>query len=357
MLAFRLWVGSHKGLFIALCIILFFVVMIVYANVSTGGETSLTHSDEDGNITSETGEDEEETDTSIKEEEEEDNLFGIIVDDGTDEFLINAQDNLIEKFGRPPEGFIWDYDGTTLSIGDPNLTSEEVVYSFIRALALLDFGSAQKYSRGSSVVETYAEYFDSNLSDVFDYKDQFDRNMYKEAIMSLQVEGITDSAVFAENKRVYTVKASMIDLTDKDFWQQDKDTLFDELYKYNKIEDDDTKLDLRLYDYILGYYQSPDPVRRDVTFDITVERYPDLNSGWLVSIDKDIDLNCQYSDGVAVLAYIKELFNEYSLNRSLQEQEEARNLQQLQREQEQANKEAEVAAALEAAENSEDSED
>ena len=316
---FGLWVSSNKKLFIILCIVVGFIVLMIYANVSTGGVTSLTpRVDENGNIIEEGEEDvEDEENLSVPTSTYDPSMGidGLIYDTGVDTSLLRAQGNLSNRFGTAPEGFIWDYSGDLLSLGNPDLTSEEVVYSYIRSLALLDFGLAQRYSRNSRVVKTYEGYFSGSAAQA-SYKDQFTRNMYKLALMSLQVEGVDNSAVFAENKRVYTVRGNMLDLTDKDFWLKDKDALFDEFYKYGYTESDKTKVEQRLYEYILDYYEQEDAVKRDISFDITVERYPDLNSGWLVSIDSDIDSACKYKDGTLLVNYIKGLYNEYAIDRT-----------------------------------------
>ena len=77
---------------------------------------------------------------------------------------------------------------------------------------------------------------------------------------------------------------------------------------YKKDESDDTKGDIYLYDYISKYYESNNAARREVTFDITLEKYPDLETGWLVSIDSDVDAACKYQDGTLVVQYIKDCY-------------------------------------------------
>ena len=120
---------------------------------------------------------------------------------------------------------------------------------------------------------------------------------------------MSDSSVFAENKTVFTVKAKMLDLTDKEFWKKDRLDIYSNLYTYG-LENDTTKGDMYLYDYILRYYESGKAKLRDVTFDITVQKYPDLDSGWLVSIDTEINDACTYKDGNLVVSYIREMYND-----------------------------------------------
>ena len=229
------------------------------------------------------------------------------VTDEEDSLLMQMQPELTKSYGKVPDGFIWETDGSLLSLGDKEMSGEEVVYAYFRGLSNLDISTVERYSRGSKVVESYSTYFDDKNKNT-DYMDQFLRNMYKECLLSLQIEGIDSNAVFAANKQVFTVKAKMLDLTNKDFWKVDEDEIYKNLYLYDQDESDTTKGDMYLYNYILEYYRSGEALLRDVTFDITVQKYPDLDSGWLVSIDNDVDDACQYRDGKLVVSYIKELY-------------------------------------------------
>lgn len=221
-----------------------------------------------------------------------------------DSYLMQIQPDLIESYGQVPKGYIWDTDGTLLSLGDKSMSAEDVVYAYLNGLRSLDLSMAQKYSRRSSVVSTYEEYFDSS-SPTSDYYDSFLRNMYKEVLLSIEPGSIVDSTVFAENKQVFTVKLNVLDLTSKDFWLVDKDTIYNNLYVYSNEESDSTKGSNYLYDYVLSYYRSEDAVKRDVTVNLTVEKYPDLDTGWLVSIDSDINDICNYKDGNLIVNYIQ----------------------------------------------------
>lgn len=227
----------------------------------------------------------------------------------SDNIVLAMQEELIKEHGELPEGFVWDIDGTLLSLGDKSMSADDVVYAYFRGLSSLNLDIVELYSRDSSVLDTYSGYFDSTDKNT-DYLDQFLRNMYKCCMLSIQVEGIVDQAVFAENKEIFTVKAKMLDLTDKDFWLKDKKAIFDKLYLYDSDESDSTKSDMFLYEYILSYYESGSAKMRDVTFNVTVQRYPDLDTGWLVSIDTDVNDACQYKDGKLVVSYIKEVFRD-----------------------------------------------
>ena len=228
-------------------------------------------------------------------------------DDVSDSLLMSMQDSLISTYGKLPDGYIWDMDGSLLSLGDKSMSAEDVVYAYLNGIRSLDMSIVQKYSRNSVVVDTYEGYFDSNDKSA-DYYDQFIRNMYREAMLSMEIGGIENASVFAENKQVFTVKVKMLDLTTKDFWFKDKPAIYKNLQIYNRSESDTTKGEMYLYNYVLGYYKSAEAATRDVTFDITVQRYPDLDTGWLVSIDTDVNSACRYTDGTLVVQYIQQMY-------------------------------------------------
>lgn len=226
-----------------------------------------------------------------------------------DALIVQMQDDLIKSYGTVPEGYVWDLDGSLLSLGDKSMSAEDVLYAYLNGLKSLDFSAVEKFSRDSVVVDTYEGYFSEN-DKVTDYSDSFNRSIYKQCLLSLKVKGIESSSVFAENKQVFTVKVNMLDLTQKDFWLKDRATIYKNLKIYSSDQADSTKADIYLYDYITRYYQSKKAKTRDVSFDITLQRYPDLDTGWLVSIDTDVDSACRYADGKLVVNYINEEYAE-----------------------------------------------
>lgn len=229
-------------------------------------------------------------------------------DEGEDSLLMQLQPELEATYGKVPDGFIWETDGTVLSLGDKSMSAEEVVYAYFRGLSSLDMSTATRYSRNSVVVDTYSSYFDESNKNT-DYLDQFLRSMYRYCLLSIQLQEIESVSVFAENKQVFSVKAEMLDLTNKDFWEDDSLEIYKSLYLYDSDESDSTKSDMYLYNYILDYYRSNSAKLRTVNFDITVQRYSDLDSGWLVSIDTDVNDACQYRDGTLVVSYIRDMYS------------------------------------------------
>ena len=223
-----------------------------------------------------------------------------------DSLLAEMQPDLNDNFGDLPDGFIWDIDGTALSIGEKGKSAEDVLYAYFKGLSTLNMETVQKYSRDSIVVDVYNAYYNESNKNT-DYMDSFLRNMYTQCLLSLQLDNVESSAVFAENKMVFTINAKILDLTDKEFWKSDRDVIYKNLYTYS-LESDSAKSDQYLYDYILDYYKSNDAQLRDVSFDITLQKYPDLNSGWLVSVDSDVNDACSYKDGKLVVSYIKDQY-------------------------------------------------
>lgn len=293
------WVKSHKKSTFAIIGLILFIILMVSAN-NHAKQKKLR---------------EQQASTEQVSTEESNNSKSYT--EGTDAYLMSMQPELRKSFGTPPEGFIWDLNGKGISLGDKSKSSEDVLYTYIRALSTLDLATAQKYSRDAKVVETYNDYFSKANANQADYQEQFMRNMYKQALTSMEITGVESSSKFASNKSVYTVTISMLDLTAKDFWEKDKDNLFKKLSGYESKENDSTKLEIFLYDYILNYYKTPTAVKRTVSMDITLERYPDIDSGWLVSIDKDIDDAAKYNNGTLVTNYITEQFRQWSIeNRS-----------------------------------------
>lgn len=228
---------------------------------------------------------------------------------GTNTYLWGKQRQLTKRYGKCDEGFIWDSTGDKLAMGDKKMSGEDVVYIYLQSLSKLDLSNAQRYSRKTSVVKKYLGMYDDKVKT--DYSQQFQRNMYAEALKSLQIKKVESTASLDSSKAVYTVTSSIIDLTNKDFWKNDRTKIYKDLTKYKVDQGDYTKGDTYLYDYILGYFKKNTAIRRNITFDITVEKFSDLGTGWLVSEDEDLNNACLYKDGKTIISYIKEEYSDY----------------------------------------------
>lgn len=232
------------------------------------------------------------------------------------------QAQLSEEFGDAPSGFEWDYNGDLLALGnDDDSSCEDVVYMYIRALSILDFSTAEKYSEGSKVVTDYKDYYSAVSNSITDYYSNFLRKQFKKSITSIEINNISDVAVFADGTQYVTLSLNILDLTDKDFWEKDKDSLYQTLRVYKETEDDDAKLEQYIYDYIYSKYEDNTIKKRPVTVELVVSKQN--GGGWLVSGDGELDSDLKYESGVNVADYIKNSFNTWYQETLLKEQLDA----------------------------------
>lgn len=219
------------------------------------------------------------------------------------------QARLIEEYGEAPNGFKWEVDGSLVAKGAEELSAEDVAYAYVRALSILDFSTVEKYSSDSTVSKSYSEFYDN--SGVFDNYDSFIRKMYKDALMSIQIEGVANTAVFADGKTIVSFNVSLLDLSDKDFWKKDKNSIYKKLNECFNGEDDSAKAEKYIHDYILSYYESGKAKRKATRVDIVLEKGSD---GYLVTNDAEIDSLCNYGLGSSVVDYIINCYTENEQN-------------------------------------------
>lgn len=220
------------------------------------------------------------------------------------------QIKLTEKFGVAPDGFEWDYDGSLVPLSDET-SCEDVVYTFLRSVSVLDFSTAERYSKDSSIVKSYQDYYGLTTTVLNDYYQNFLRKQLKISISSLEIVGVSDVAVFADGTEYVTVDIKALDLSYKDFWYKDKWDLFDKMFAYGVSEDDDTKEAQFVYDYLLEKYQDGTIGKKEYTVELVVEKQ--TNGGWLVSNDKELEAILSYESGVDVAAFIMDSYMNFSL--------------------------------------------
>lgn len=223
------------------------------------------------------------------------------------------QASYVKKYGEAPEGFKWTATGELQALSDNTITAEDTAYYFMRGLSTLDFSVAEKYSATSLVVDTYNGFYNSISS--MNYYTQFLRKMYKQTLLSMEINEVLDSAVFADGSRVITFSIDLLDLTDKDFWRADADKIYADLYTFEKTEADGIKADQYIYDYTLAYYTSEVAKKRTVQVDLRIEKQKD--GGWLVVDDNDLNMICSYEYGVNITDYIKKCFDEWKIQYDL----------------------------------------
>ena len=213
-----------------------------------------------------------------------------VSDEGTDTVLLNAQDALIQRFGEPPDGYILNWDGTFIPRGEKELTPEQVTYAYLKAISTLDMATAQKYSRDASIVKDYESYFDTSTSSAATTTTEYQQNVFKAAMLSIQVESLGDSTAFAGDKQTFTAHIKMLDLYATDFIDGGTlNKLSKEIDNRGGINSDESQGAIYLQDWLVKYYSSDKAPLTTVDVTLTVQKYPDLNTGWLVSIDKPLD--------------------------------------------------------------------
>lgn len=217
------------------------------------------------------------------------------------------QQQLVEQFGTPPDGFKWNTRGELVPIADDS-DPETVLYRYMRALSVLDMATAQSYSSDSSVISYYTDFYGAT-SYSNDYYDNFLRKQYKASLGSLEVVETKDTAVFADGTMNITVVVSALDLSNKDFWLVDKKEIFDTLYSYEQTEDDDAKAEQYIYDYLIDAYESGMVGKAEHTIELVLEK--GNGSGWLVTQDMELKSILSYQSGVDVTQYIFDQFYDW----------------------------------------------
>lgn len=213
------------------------------------------------------------------------------------------------RWGKPPEGFVWDDDGELVPISSDNMSCEDIVWTYLRALSMLDFSTVQKYTYNSQVASQYYRYFsDDNVGDA-SYYTQFVRKMYKLVLESIEVESVGHSAVFADGDSIVSVKLKLLDLTDKTFWKDDMEEIYSNLMNIYADEKDSVKAQQYVYDYLYRAYSSGKVGKREVNVEVKLTK--DAQSGWLLSDDTDVVTAVDYTDGVDVASYIFEQYSDW----------------------------------------------
>jgi hypothetical protein len=218
-----------------------------------------------------------------------------------------VQQQLVKKYGDAPEGFEWDKQGNLIALSDDESTPEDVMYYFLRSLSVLDFSTAQRYSDNSYVISSYQKYYTDQQESRTSYYNNFLRKQFKFSLESLEVLSIEDTAVFADGTEYITIKVNTLDLTDKDFWEADKDEIFQTMRTYEETETDNTKAKQYLYDYIYSKYEDGTVGKKESTLELILTK--SNGEGWLVTGDGELNDLLQYNKGVDVAQYI---INEYT---------------------------------------------
>lgn len=233
-----------------------------------------------------------------------------------------VRQKLIEKFGEPPEGFMWNDEGELYALSDDGKTAEEVVYTYIRAISMQDFSTAQKYAKKSQIIRSYNRYYDDAFD--ADYYNLFLRKQYKFSLLSIELVETTDSAVFADGTTIISMKLKVLDLTNKDFWRPDAETIYKTVRSYKKDESDDTKSNQYLYDYVYNKYEDGTVGKKEVVVGFKLTKK--FGSGWLIEDDSELNHHLLYEEGLDIVPYIRENFAEW-LDQTVEAENDAAELQ------------------------------
>lgn len=229
------------------------------------------------------------------------------------------QQSLVEQYGEPPEGFKWDILGNLVALSSDDMSAEDVIHTYIRSISILDFATAQRYASSSKIYDTYNNYYDEITNVVTDYYNQFLRKQYTFAIQSIENLGIESTATMADGTQVMSVKLNVLDLTDKDFWRDDMQEIYRQMRVFGESEEDDTKRDQYLYDYIYSKYEDGTIGKREVVCDFKVDKQ--RNGGWLITDDSELNAYLKYDQGNDIAQYIISAYNDWLQETTLAEQE------------------------------------
>lgn len=214
------------------------------------------------------------------------------------------QIRLIKKYGSAGDGFRWSDDGRKIPLGDPNLNETQVLYTYIRSLATLDFATAEKYSFKNRVIKTVDQFYSSESDS--SYTSTFTKNMYKEVLLSIEPISVDSVATFASGKVNVSMTVNILDLSNKEFWREDEDVIFERLEEYRKGEGDSTKAKLYLQEYVYDYWRSEDANKKEVVLNFVLET--SSNGGFLVTVDDELDNFARYAEGETVINAINREF-------------------------------------------------
>lgn len=220
------------------------------------------------------------------------------------------QYDLEEIYGAPMEGFRWTNEGELVALSDETMSAEDVMWSYLRGMSLLDFSAIAKYSQISLVKSTYEHYYsDTSLGNTSSYS-QFLRKCYDLTLKSLEIESVTTGAMFADGTTTMTVELKVLDLTDKDFWQKDYTRIMEDMSTLYTVEGDSEKANQYIYEYIYDEYKNGTVGKKDYTLNFKLVK---LNQGgWLIADDTDLNSVLNYEKGVNVAEYIFEAYDDYS---------------------------------------------
>lgn len=215
------------------------------------------------------------------------------------------QQQLVKVYGVPPQGFKWNDDGEAIPLSDSELTAEEVCWRFLQALSNKDFITAQKYSENSKCVSTYENMFSEDMGEI-----TLSAWVYSYTLDSIEIEEVRQEGVFKDSTYLFSVTLSINDLANKTFWEEDKYSIFQDIYEINTDEHDIYKVRNYVNNLIIDYYKHNDCVKTKMDVLLSVSKR--ANGGYLVSEDSDLVSKFTYTEGITVYEYIMDKYSNWA---------------------------------------------
>lgn len=216
------------------------------------------------------------------------------------------QESYARMWGEPPEGYEWNDDKELVPISDSTLSPEDVLYGYARGCSMLDFATAGRYAKNSSVINQYETYYSSDTT--YDERLNFVRKVYKRVLEVTTIDEIIDTATFADGSLVYTVRVNTIDLSNKEFWLADKESMFLDMRTQGYEKKDNLQARKFVYDKIVDYYNSDavQMVQKDIEIKLSL-----VDGTYFVTDDTGLKALCTYEEGEQVVDFIFDNYSEW----------------------------------------------
>lgn len=231
------------------------------------------------------------------------------------------QADLVKKYGNPPDGFEWSATGELVALGNnPNATATDTVTMYLQALSSLDFSTAARVSNDSTVIKRYNAMYSDVTKDINNEYSNFLRQQYKASLQSIQIVNVDDAVKEADGTEIITVDLKLLNLQNRDFWYEDRDTLFKNMYDFDRTQASASKRDNYLYTYLSDSYGSADDGWGKVGLmetTVTLEVGKQNGKGYLVTNDGELPDLLRYDKGFDVAAFIKQKYNDWAVDQDV----------------------------------------
>lgn len=222
----------------------------------------------------------------------------------------------------------YDEYGTRYEIGNTEIAFDDMLFSYLKSISILDFTSAYTYlvdTEASKVINEYlANDIDDGLADgsVETNSITFNRQVYKRFLLSLEAINIEDT-VYAGSTNIVTMKVKHKDFTNVDFWLEDYNTIMKELLKIYQNSNSYDDIEVSTVDYLTGYildeFDKEDAPTKESHIEIVVAQ--NGVGAWQVQSDSDLARLAQTNNGSYIVNEIRTKFSEY-YEQYLEEQEQ-----------------------------------